>query len=632
MTTIPGNNYTYTGDDLYQPSTQLIIREPTANSDDTFPTAVSLILSLYGEQLSSNNEESITVSISNNSAFNITIANNTGLTFFDGSSSNVILPKAITTYTFTQITTTTITVYVSGSSPQIQTNTNNTVITQGTGMSMGNDSTAPSSQEAVMTTWTNSTLDTTRSWSSVCYGNSLYVAVSNSGGAAAGLVRTSPDGITWSSRTAASANQWSSVCFGENTITATGGVGVVGRYVAVSANGTFGTTSMFSTNGITWTAGSNLPALSFQSVCKSATEGLFVAVNNNGNTTTTQIYTSADGASWAQATVPNAANPGWSSVCWSSGINLFVAVAIGGTTTTQIVTSPAGSGATWTTRTSPSARQWRSVCCSDALFVAVASDGTAAQQIMTSPNGITWTARTAPSAQQWQSVCWSRSYNMFVAVANNGTIDQQVMYSTDGINWASASASLATTWESIVYGAGQFVAVGGANVLAANAMRTTVPPNYNTDIVIGTIGTSRITMQGASVVVYPVPFYYSENSAAITLTLNTPCTDITIYNVPNGRYLVQIWMASYIKQTGAPIVTIRMLGSDQGTIRDVIGINPVGTAGGGSTTTGSKYFQFAIYSNSSVGFQDVSYQLISNIAGVVFTASWLRTMVLQRIG
>src|SRR5690606_5527398 len=61
------------------------------------------------------------------------------------------------------------------------------------------------------------------SWTSVTYGNGLFVAVAYDG---TNRVMTSPDGITWTSRSAPEANVWYSVTYGN------------GLFVAVSTSGT----------------------------------------------------------------------------------------------------------------------------------------------------------------------------------------------------------------------------------------------------------------------------------------------------------------------------------------------------------------------------------------------------------
>jgi hypothetical protein len=209
------------------------------------------------------------------------------------------------------------------------------------------------------------------------------------------------------------------------------------------------------------------------------------------------------------------------------------------------------------------------------------------------------------------------------------------MYSSDGITWTSATSSLGVSWEAIIFGDNKFVAVANSTILASNAMYTTTPSDYNTSINIGTVGTSTITTQGNEVVIYPVPFYYAENTNALTLAANIASADITIESVPNGRYLVQIWMLSLLKQATASTNSIIITGSISGdiyTLSPTTAIGFVGTAGNTAVSTGPRYFQFAVYSNSSVGYQNITYKITSNTAGTVFTAGWLRTMTLLRIG
>ena len=92
------------------------------------------------------------------------------------------------------------------------------------------------------TTWTSRTSATSNSWTSVTYGNGLFVAVAQSG--TGNRVMTSPDGITWTSRTSAADNEWMSVTYGN------------GLFVAVARNGTGNrvmtspiTTTFYTTSG-----------------------------------------------------------------------------------------------------------------------------------------------------------------------------------------------------------------------------------------------------------------------------------------------------------------------------------------------------------------------------------------------
>ena len=153
----------------------------------------------------------------------------------------------------------------------------------------------------------------------------------------------------------------------------------------------------------------------WRSVCWSSELRLFVAVADTGSGN--RVMTSPDGITWTART--SAADNVWYSVCWSPELSLFVAVASSGTGD-RVMTSP--DGITWTARTSAADNNWVGVCWSPelSLFVAVASSGTG-NRVMTSPNGITWTARTSAVDNVWRSVCWSPELSLFVAVALSGS-------------------------------------------------------------------------------------------------------------------------------------------------------------------------------------------------------------------
>jgi len=60
--------------------------------------------------------------------------------------------------------------------------------------------------------WTSRTSAADNNWTSVTYGNGLFVAVADSG--TGNRVMTSPDGITWTARTSAADNSWRGVTYG----------------------------------------------------------------------------------------------------------------------------------------------------------------------------------------------------------------------------------------------------------------------------------------------------------------------------------------------------------------------------------------------------------------------------------
>jgi hypothetical protein len=207
----------------------------------------------------------------------------------------------------------------------------------------------------------------------------------------------------------------------------------------------------------TWTTRTSAADNAWISVCWSSELSIFVAVAETG--TGDRVMTSPDGITWTART--SAADNFWRSVCWASELSLFVAVAASGTGD-RVMTSP--DGITWTARTPAADNNWRSVCWSSelSLFVAVANTG-ADNRVMTSPDGITWTLRTSAADNQWRSVCWSSELSLFVAVANTGT-GNRVMTSPNGVTWTARTSAADNSWWSVCWSSefGLFVAVAAS--------------------------------------------------------------------------------------------------------------------------------------------------------------------------
>ena len=117
-----------------------------------------------------------------------------------------------------------------------------------TGMVMGAGA-ARADQAGI--TWTSQVSAANNNWSSVTFGNGLFVAVARDG--SGDRVMTSPDGITWTIRTSAADNRWSSVTFGN------------GLFVAVADSGS-GDRVMTSPDGMSWTIRASAADNMWQSV------------------------------------------------------------------------------------------------------------------------------------------------------------------------------------------------------------------------------------------------------------------------------------------------------------------------------------------------------------------------------
>ena len=194
-------------------------------------------------------------------------------------------------------------------------------------------------------TWTIRTSAADNDWSSVTYGNGLFVAVAYTG--SGNRVMTSPDGITWTSRTSAANNGWFGVTYGN------------GIFVAVAISGT-GNRVMTSPDGITWTSRTSAADNSWTSVTYG--NGLFVAVGESGSGN--RVMTSPDGITWTSRT--SAMDNNWSSVTYGNG--LFVAVVWLGSGD-KVMTSP--DGINWTIRTPAAKYFWVCVTYGNNRFVAV---------------------------------------------------------------------------------------------------------------------------------------------------------------------------------------------------------------------------------------------------------------------
>ena len=222
-------------------------------------------------------------------------------------------------------------------------------------------------------------------------------------------------GTSWTARNSAADNRWTSVTYGNGLF-----VAVACGVNSIMCNGTVGNRIMTSPDGIAWTLRNSPANYSWTSVTYG--NGLFVAVANSG--TGDRVMTSPDGIAWTPRN--SAADNAWNSVAYGNG--LFVATAINGTGN-KVMTSP--NGIDWTLRASAADNYWwNSVTYGNGLFVAVTCGldvfslmcNTVGDKVMTSPDGIAWTLINGSANNEWASVTYGNG--LFVAVANSGTGDR----------------------------------------------------------------------------------------------------------------------------------------------------------------------------------------------------------------
>ena len=265
--------------------------------------------------------------------------------------------------------------------------------------------------------------DTNRYWSSLCYGNGKFVAISSDN-----IFAYSTNGITWTEVTVGDTNSSWSVCYGND------------KFVAVSYGDS---TFAYSTDGINWTTGTiSNTERDWYSVCYG--NGKFVAVANNSNT----FAYSTDGITWTEGTISDTERD-WYSVCYGNG--KFVAIAYD-----SEVHAYSEDGIIWNEINIGIDTFWNSLCHGNGKFLAVGEFSTFAY----STDGITWTeGHISNTGRIWTSVCYSDG--KFVTIAYNSNI---FAYSIDGINWTEGVISETTReWRSVCCGGGKFVAVSSAS-------------------------------------------------------------------------------------------------------------------------------------------------------------------------
>lgn len=275
-------------------------------------------------------------------------------------------------------------------------------------------------------TWTSRTLPASSAWTSVAFGNGVFVAVAST----AATCTTSVDGITWVSRTMPSAAAWSSVFYG------------AGLFVAVGNNAV-----ATSPDGITWTA-RTISTGNWSSVTYGG--GQFVAVAAG----LAKAATSLDGITWTDRTMSSSRS--WRSVVYGNGVYVAVAGSVANT-----VASSSPDGISWTDRTLPLSVDWQSVSYGSGVFVAV--NKTTPTTAATSTNGTTWVAQAVPAiGLDLRAITYGAG--QFVAVASASTT---ALNSTDGVNWTTRTLSVSQPWASVAFGAGVFAVVGNGTANAS---------------------------------------------------------------------------------------------------------------------------------------------------------------------
>ena len=301
--------------------------------------------------------------------------------------------------------------------------------------------------------WTARTLPSSSTWTWVCYGDKLIVAIAN--GTAAG---SSPDGITWTARTLPTSVNWQSVTYASGT------------FVAVASGSDNSATS---SDGVTWAAGGSLPSASSW-FCVTSSGSTCVAVAGGPAVVSGAISNNA-GTSWTGFAMPSGQ---WRSVVY--GNNMYVAVSYGSNSAAYSY-----DGTTWNSATMPSTAGWSSVCYGGGLFVAVAWNS---NLVAVSSNGISWTLRNLSATANWNSVSYGISsvqgLGVFMATSYGATTGS---YSYDGYIWMARALATSANWNCncwnpIAWNSGDTLTINNKATITVNTNQTkfwkTLTGNY----------------------------------------------------------------------------------------------------------------------------------------------------------
>lgn len=315
--------------------------------------------------------------------------------------------------------------------------------------------------------WTLSTLSASATWRRVIFGNGKFFAIATS----ANYLNVSTDGVIWFSTSLPATQAWNAMASdGVSRTVAVGGTSNIGAYsddgltwkqITMTASATWvsiayaagrfvaisnSTTATYSTDGINWAA-ATLPSGSWTTVTYNGSS--FIALSNGS----TYFAISSNGATWASTALTSTT---WTSVAYD-GVSSFVAV--GGTTASALSVD----GISWLATTLPSSSGWNNVTYGNGLWVAVSAGVTAAS----STNGVNWTQRSMPSSVNWSSVTYGLvgSQPTFVAVCS--AVGTTAASSVDGVTWTARTLPTSAAWQSVTFGNNVFVAIATSSTTAA---------------------------------------------------------------------------------------------------------------------------------------------------------------------
>jgi len=333
--------------------------------------------------------------------------------------------------------------------------------------------TPASASSTLLTDWTQNISPASSSpWQQITYSPelNLYAAVHNTSNSTS-AVMTSTNGTTWTTRTTPSAT-WNCICWiselylfilggnGGNMAYSSDGI----TWTQVSISGSSGNVSYilwypkynqivalngsswanendglyYSTTGKSWNISKKQLTAHYEKCMAYSPElSLLVAtgVPLNGTTyysyftyTNVELFTDAVNSPMTSNQVTHSnISIYWNSICWSSYLGMFVAVADASSSVTSKI-AYSTNGTSWTLIDSPSSKNWSKVLWCDKIniFVAVSSDSSSA--LMTSTNGTTWTVNNSlPSTGGLKDMYWDSNKLQLIIISNSTSASQKIL-------------------------------------------------------------------------------------------------------------------------------------------------------------------------------------------------------------
>ncbi len=169
--------------------------------------------------------------------------------------------------------------------------------------------------------WYRNSTTTNQSWNCIIWCDTLNLFVASSSDSATNNIITSPDGVTWTVRSLPFSSGINSLAWSSelNII-----VGVTGGY-----NNYY----FYSKNGINW-YGNNIQSGYWNNVKWISDIGIFIVLTNN----TLGLTYSYDGLTWITVSISGNTNT-YTSIVWSSELNMLVASSYSGTASYKMFTS-----------------------------------------------------------------------------------------------------------------------------------------------------------------------------------------------------------------------------------------------------------------------------------------------------